>query len=608
MLETHDPFSPHADEHPVSPWGSVAESSRDALGLARQDGPPDTPAREYTPAGARSPQGSNYSMRSRVSTACWFGAVLLGGLALAPSVQAQVRFAPARTANSEIEQLLERGQQYESRRSWGEALTLYEDALRQHPGEQRIEERFLQSKIHYDLGRRYGDDSFRRALTELSEAEALALYNEVLLKIQANYVDRPIWSALVERGADCLQIALSDPPFAERHLQRATPKQIERFRHELTRLMAARMVRSRDDAREAVRAAARLANMHLAIPTTATLFEFLCGCTLALDDYSTYLTADQLNEVYSQIDGNFVGLGIELKASGGSLLIVKVIPGSPAERGGIHAGDRILSVDGTTTTDLSTDQAADLLQGEEGTPVAVTVQSEGAAPRSIRLHREQVDVPSVDDVKLVDRRHQVGYLKLTCFQKTTLRDLDSALWKLQRQGMQSLIIDLRGNPGGLLTSSVEVVDKFLDEGVIVSTRGRNPHEDASYSAHRAGTWRVPLVVLIDGDSASASEIFAGAIRDHHRGTIIGARSYGKGSVQGIFPLSYARAGIRLTTAKFYSPLGHPYSKRGVEPDMAVHASAKPVLVATTPDLPDDDSADPVLERAVEVARGQIARR
>ena len=133
--------------------------------------------------------------------------------------------------------------------------------------------------------------------------------------------------------------------------------------------------------------------------------------------------------------------------------------------------------------------------------------------------------------------------------------------------MRSLVLDLRGNPGGLLTASVEVADKFIADGAIVSTRGRSEQENFNYRAHRPGTWRVPLVVLIDGDSASASEIFAGAINDSHRGTIVGSRSYGKGSVQGIFPLGYAGAGARLTTAKFYSPMGHPISNVGVTPDI-----------------------------------------
>ena len=210
------------------------------------------------------------------------------------------------------------------------------------------------------------------------------------------------------------------------------------------------------------------------------------------------------------------------------------------------------------------------------------------------MRREHVEVPSVDDVKIVDRDFGVGYLKLTCFQKTTSRDLDAALWKLHREGMKSLIIDLRGNPGGLLTSSVEVADKFVDDGVIVSTRGRSALEDYNYTAHKAGTWHMPLVVLIDGDSASASEIFAGAIHDHRRGNLVGQRSYGKGSVQGIFPLSLAGSGVRLTTAKFYSPSGQPISHVGVTPDIVVQKTAKPV---DGQDLRlSADGGDPVLAR------------
>jgi carboxyl-terminal processing protease len=178
--------------------------------------------------------------------------------------------------------------------------------------------------------------------------------------------------------------------------------------------------------------------------------------------------------------------------------------------------------------------------------------------------------------------------------------------------MKSLVMDLRGNPGGLLTSSVEVADKFLEQGSIVSTRGRSNNEDFNYTAHRAGTWRVPLVVLIDGDSASASEIFAGAIRDHRRGTVVGVRSYGKGSVQGIFPLTIGGTGVRLTTAKFYSPNGRPYSKVGVEPDVLVRSAEKPITSLTPVDnvepvAASDTKDDAILAAGLQVAREQLAR-
>jgi carboxyl-terminal processing protease len=224
---------------------------------------------------------------------------------------------------------------------------------------------------------------------------------------------------------------------------------------------------------------------------------------------------------------------------------------------------------------------------------------------TMRMVRRRVDVPSVDGTRMVDQELGVAYLRLTSFQKTTSRDLDAALWQLHRQGMRSLILDLRGNPGGLLSASVEVADKFLANGAIVSTRGRSTGEDFDYRAHTSGTWRMPLVVLIDQDSASASEIFAGAIRDHRRGLLVGQRSYGKGSVQGIFPLQSSQAGVRLTTAKFYSPSGQPISRQGISPDLAVVAQtvARPAdgLLAERDD-------DPMLRAALQAAREQFSQR
>jgi carboxyl-terminal processing protease len=162
--------------------------------------------------------------------------------------------------------------------------------------------------------------------------------------------------------------------------------------------------------------------------------------------------------------------------------------------------------------------------------------------------------------------------------------------------MRSLVIDLRGNPGGLLVSAVEVADRFVERGVIVSTRGRIAQEDFTYTAHEHGKWQVPLVVMIDQDSASAAEIFAGAIRDHRRGTIVGVRSFGKGSVQGIFPLDDSASGIRLTTAKFYSPAGRPFNRVGVDPDVTVRTAAKPINGIVNSD-------DATLSAAIQTARG-----
>ncbi len=331
---------------------------------------------------------------------------------------------------------------------------------------------------------------------------------------------------------------------------------------------------------------------------TAVVLEYLCGATNSLDQYSAFLTPDQLGEVYSQIDGNFVGLGVELKTQNNTLLIVRVISGSPAAEAGLRDGDRIVVIDGKAVSSMSTDLAANLLQGEEGSLVNLAVAGGDNHQRQIAIRRRRVEVPSVDRVNMIDRERGIGYFRITSFQKTTLRELDAALWKLHREGMQRLIIDVRNNPGGLLPAAVDVSDRFVDRGVIVSTRGRSAEEDATFTARESDKWRMPLVVIVDQDSASAAEIFSGAIHDLQRGTIVGVRSYGKGSVQGIFPLDGTNAGIRLTTAKFYSPTGKPYNRVGVVPDVEVRQVAKPIPGETAPAL----QSDAMLNAALEIAR------
>ena len=338
------------------------------------------------------------------------------------------------------------------------------------------------------------------------------------------------------------------------------------------------------------------------------VFEYLCGATNSLDIYSAYLTPDQLNDTYALNEGNFVGLGVRVKALDGALTVVLAVPGSPAEEAGIRAGDRVLAIDGQSTAALSTDQAANLLQGADGSVVTLKLAAKGQPPRMLNVRRRVVEVPSIEQVGIVDPQNGVGYFKLVHFQKTTARELDAALWKLHREGMKSLVVDVRGNPGGSLISAVEVVDRFVDRGIIVSIRSRIAEENITYLAHEQGKWRMPLVVLVDQDSASAAEIFAGAIRDHHRGTIVGGRSFGKGSAQRILPLEESNAGLRLTTAKIYLPNGKPYSGVGIDPDVPISAQqgqfvAKPI----EGQMP---AADPMLTGAIKIAHGpyQTARK
>jgi carboxyl-terminal processing protease len=438
----------------------------------------------------------------------------------------------------------------------------------------------------------------------LRQREALAVYSEILSKIQTHYVDQVAWRDVYLHGLETLMAGLEDPKFVA--INGLTPKasQLQQFRTDFYPQAQRYRVTDRGEAYNAAAYCAYIAEQKLGVTQSAALLEFTSGAMGALDEYSGFLTGNQLDEVFSQIEGNFVGLGVELKSESQSLLIVNVIDGGPAHQAGMTSGDRIIAVNGQTVAETTPDSAADMLKGEEGSFVDVVIERSGGEKRNMRLTRRRVEVPSVENVRMLDSSAGVGYLKLTSFQKTTSRDIDAALWALHRQGMRVLVIDLRGNPGGLLTSSVEIADKFLKDGAIVSTRGRSASEDYDYRAHSAGTWGIPLIVLIDAESASASEIFAGAIHDQRRGVIVGQRSFGKGSVQGIFPLQGANAGVRITTAKFYSPSGQPISKRGVSPDVVVQSVARPL---PSGELLSADT-DPVLKAGLQVAREQLSQR
>jgi len=524
--------------------------------------------------------------------------------------QAPVRL-DVKSDEHELVQLLAIGEQLERDRRWNDALAHYEQAVRHHPAHRALQDRLLLAKAHFDCSRRYADRSFLTSVEKLSESESLEICSEVLGKINTHYVQTANWQDLVRHGTFHWEVALTEPVFLRRNIPQASADRVNACRREIRQLTDTRNPSSRTEARDLIAHVAQLARQRIGLPTSATILEFTCGAMNSLDDYSNFLTADQLDEVFSQIEGNFVGLGIELKGENGELQIVSVIGGSPAEKGGLRRGERIVAVDGRSLKNVPGDAAADLLKGAAGSTVMVEVVNASSQTRTVRLHRERVDVPSVEDVKIVDREHGTGYLRLTSFQKTTSRDVDAALWKLHREGMRSVIVDVRGNPGGLLPAAVEVADKFIGTGTIVMTRGRSPNEDFDYKAQGAGTWRVPLIVLIDGDSASASEIFAGAIRDHKRGTIVGRRSYGKGSVQGIFPLSTTGAGVRLTTAKFFSPSGQEINKRGVSPDVSVQVTARLTTdrsgngesTLTTSNSPREDRD---LLAAIQVARQQPA--
>ena len=443
---------------------------------------------------------------------------------------------------------MEEGLEMEQNRRWQEAVQHYEKAHRANRTAKEIDHRLQICRIHYDVVRRYNDVTFLSSIESMPQSKAMDLLHEVLGKLEQNYVDTIRLEDLMRNGTAFLEVALTEPDFIKTNIPNASPEKIENFRANIHKSVLGKPVKNRNDARTIVANVAALAHQHLGIPATATIHEYVAGSIGLLDPYSGLMTAGELTEVMSQIEGNLIGLGVELWAEDNDLQIIEVFEGSPAFDAGLRAGDKILQVGSAKTNDVSAKRAADLLRGPENSQVRLVVSRNEKSPFNVNVTRRRVVVKSVPTAEIADEKEHVGYLRITNFQKSTADEVDQALMKLYKKGMQSLIVDLRRNPGGLLDSSVEVADRFLRQGYIVTTRGRNGVENRNYSARDPQTWDIPLVVLIDGDSASASEIFAGAIRDHHRGMIVGQTSYGKGSVQGLFPTE--NRSRRLATHRF----------------------------------------------------------
>ncbi len=295
------------------------------------------------------------------------------------------------------------------------------------------------------------------------------------------------------------------------------------------------------------------------------------GMLSGLDPYSQYFGPEELEDLKIETEGEFEGLGIEVIVKDGLLIVITPLLDSPAFKAGILVGDRIVKIDGDSTENMSIREAVKKLRGKLGTKITLTVVHEGdTVPTDITIERAKIYVNSIRGARMVDDGYKIGYLAVSNFQENTVKDMDAAVQDLLEKGMKSLILDLRFNPGGLLNAAVDMADKFLERGVIVSTRGRDKTQNYVYQAHKKGTYpNFPMVVLVNNGSASASEIVAGALKDHKRGLLLGVRTFGKGSVQSLIPVGDGRAALKLTTARYYTPSGVCIHEKGIEPDIKV---------------------------------------
>jgi carboxyl-terminal processing protease len=293
------------------------------------------------------------------------------------------------------------------------------------------------------------------------------------------------------------------------------------------------------------------------------------GMLASLDPHSSYLDPDDFKDMQTQTSGEYGGLGIEVTAQDGFVKVVSPMDGTPAYRAGIKSGDFLTAIDGKSIVGLPLNDAVKQMRGAVGAPLSVTVVRDGVEPFDVSLTREVIRPEVVKAHAIGD----VGYLRITTFNEQTVKALDAGMEKVRKEvrgNFKGLVLDLRDNPGGLLEASIEVTSRFVKGGEVVSTRGRREGDQRRYNAVNANRFPdVPIVVLVNGGSASAAEIVAGALQDRKRAVIMGVTSFGKGSVQTVLPLGPGKGAMRLTTSRYYTPAGRSIQGAGIDPDFEV---------------------------------------
>jgi carboxyl-terminal processing protease len=330
------------------------------------------------------------------------------------------------------------------------------------------------------------------------------------------------------------------------------------------------------------------------------------GMLTSLDPHSNYLNTKNFNDMKVQTRGEFGGLGIEVSMENGLVKVVSPIDDTPAARAGLKPGDLITHLDGNPVQGMTLPEAVEKMRGLVNTEIKLTIRREGKEPFDVKLTRATIRIQSVRSHLEGDN---IGYIRITTFNEQTDVGLNNAIKNLKQQASNKLIgvvLDLRNDPGGLLDQAVAVADAFLDKGEIVSTRGRRSEDAQRYNARPGDVASgLPMAVLINGGSASASEIVAGALQDHHRAILLGTKSFGKGSVQTIIPLP-GHGAMRLTTARYYTPSGRSIQAKGIDPDIIVEAAKiektsdkgeKPEKSATATDVKKDDGGDGAPEQS-----------
>ncbi len=453
---------------------------------------------------------------------------------------------------------------------WLDACYYYDQVLKADPSSD-AHEQFQLCLRRLSQQRRQRDPNFKAVLgRDLSEA--LNLYEEVLFHLQRVYVDRDKvqLQKLFQQGLQELRFALREEAFLQEHLRAVSLDRLREFEQQLD-LWMNRDVGSLKDARLAAKSIANLGVQILDLGPTVTVLELVCGACTGLVEYSFFLTPSQLQYAQACLKGEHVGVGIKVAWADGKLLVAAVLPNSPALEKGLKPGDRITKIDGQPLDNVGADVIAARLLGRPGTTVELEILSPMLMDTvTVKLERRPVIAPSVEWES--EPREGVGYVRILTFQENTPQEVREAVIQLRMARMKALVLDLRGNGGGHVRAAVQVAELFLREGMIAVTDSRVKGFKQEYRANNPSAWTMPLVVIVDGETASAAEILAGALKEHGRATLVGSPTFGKGTIQFPLPLGVESApsgGIWVTVARSFSPTNQPYSGRGVTPHLIV---------------------------------------
>jgi carboxyl-terminal processing protease len=489
---------------------------------------------------------------------------------------------PVRAESGPIPKWQQKVLECEKRGAWLEACRCCDDVLRKDRDNVAAREAYQRCLRRLHLTARHGDTLYRQTLQKLTPTQALDAYEQVIALLSVAYPDRAKTNLtyLFEQGVQELRLALDTPLFRKHYLPDAKDAAVKAFQERLAD-WPSRKIETRAEARDQLRALIRSAPRDgLALrPLVFCAFalEFAAGACNALDEYSSFMTPGSLQMTNAAERGKIVGVGLELGVVGDRLQIARVYPRGPAADAGLNKNDRLLRIAGKSVADLPAEAAAGRLLGEPDSAVEVEVEIPGEMPmkRTVKLVRRAVMVPSVEYQPLYSMSEsiQAGYMRISYFTDSTLQAVKEALAEAMTRGHRGVIIDLRGNPGGLFMSAVNVAELFLTDGVIVISQSPFKEYNRSFKVESTNPWQVPVVVLIDAETASAAEVLAGALKEGRAGRIptlvMGQPSYGKGSIQCVIPMEKSPlehpAAIRLTVAKLFSPANQPYTGRGVSP-------------------------------------------